>query len=379
MYCLGTKSVIGRESAVGSARSSRELAITLRGSGYSENVLPWYKKVNLLDFSRQILDMHPHPDENEQTLLTDVNTEPPPVTFGRPDFTEIFPRKEAEESRIFWREISLVNQHFWRSLMKWIRLRKSVGLVLACLGISLATAAKADDEVSLKVESKVQMPGKQPGTIEVTYTLVNTSSKPITAYKFGCTVASQNGSGNFSYLGEDGYLSWERFLAGEDVEFNSGPYKGYLLPGERVLQTMSFNLLDRDGPFAGTTCGVAVAVFADTSVEGEPFLAETFFMNRAAIAIDSSRVIRSLEEQLSQGAGLEAAISRIREQLSRSSIQEGGVNLAVELLIEFHEAKRKSGEAFAGSEILDLLRKDQERAMRHLPSNWAASVMEKIQ
>lgn len=260
--------------------------------------------------------------------------------------------------------------------MRWIRLRKSSGLALAFLGISLAAAASADDEVSLKVESKVPTPGTQPGTIEVLYTLVNTSSKPITAYKFGCTDASQNGFGNFSYLGEDGYLPFERFQAGQDVQ--SSRSKGYLMPGDRVTQTMDFDLLDLDGPFSGATCGTLVVVFADTSIEGEPSLAETFFIQRANSATDAQNAYRSLVGHLGHGKPLNDAIGKIASEQGRSALHENGANGTVELMSQLRGTAEDDQEEVA-TWLLAQLQADYESAMRHLPDEWKKAVLRRIE
>ena len=255
------------------------------------------------------------------------------------------------------------------------RFTMTVGLAIMFLRLSQVAAETPGDNISLEVESKIQSPGKQPGSIEVTYTLVNTSAKPITAYKFGCTHALQSSNGNFAYVGEDGYLPWERFQAGEVDETQR---KGYILPRERISQTISLNLNERDGPFSGTTCEVVVVIYADTSVEGEASLAESFFQQRATTATDAKNAYRVLLEQLAHGKSLNDAIGKIASEQRRDALNENGANGAVDFISQLRETARGDQEHIANMALAQL-RSDYQRAMKHLPAEWERIVLKRTE
>jgi hypothetical protein len=229
-------------------------------------------------------------------------------------------------------------------------------------------------EVSLKTESKVQAPGKKPGFLEVTYTLVNTSTKPIVGWNFGCAGAAQNGQGTFSFVGYDDYLGFEEFEESGQRR-DAAALGSFLLPGERTTQVVPVDTSSFDGPFAGMTCGVAFVIFGDLSIEGAPNMAETFFRSRAGKATDSYRAYKALSAELERGNPVLESLEKVTRAQHRSLAHEEGVNLAVGVIEDLAQNTQRNDAKPAADWLLNWLRVDYERGLRHLPADWQARVM----
>lgn len=70
---------------------------------------------------------------------------------------------------------------------------KRFGAALSFLFVSalaLSSSLRAEESEPLfRIESKVEKPGASPNVLEVTYTMVNTSTKRISAWDFGYVAA----------------------------------------------------------------------------------------------------------------------------------------------------------------------------------------------
>lgn len=253
--------------------------------------------------------------------------------------------------------------------MIWERL-KIAGFVL----VLAAGSSAADEEQKnlFRVVGKVEKPGPRPDTVEVTYTLANTSSKRITAWDFGCMEIFQDGTdGGLTTNAIDGYRVAEMQAEGAVTEsaitVNAiTESKGVIEPSGRVVRSIVFDRSQLSGPYAARTCGPVVAIFEDTSFEGPAHFADGYFEHRAREAIEARTLSRKLEQQIRQGKAFSEAIESL-------SAQPGG-----RLLSGFRQVLRR-GDSLSPDVVFEQLDKDYSWSLRHLPRKWQVRVEKELQ
>ena len=245
--------------------------------------------------------------------------------------------------------------------------RERFGAALSCLAVFVLAAswpALADEKEPLfRIESKVEKPGSRKGTLEFTYSLVNTSSQRITAWDFGCIEMLQDGTeGGLTRTAVDGYRSLEmRFQGREGLPLG----EEILEPNQRIEKTIVFDRDKQSGPYAAKSCGPLVAIFEDATFEGSKDLADSHFERRTQEAIQARRTYRDLEQRLEQGTPLAAAVESISAKPGRPL---EGASQAIHRGIPVTPAM-----------IFDELENDYQWAFKHLPAQWREQVAKELQ
>lgn len=248
--------------------------------------------------------------------------------------------------------------------MKWERFGSALVFILAS-ALAAWPALAAEKERSFRIESKNEKSGPRPGTLEVTYTLVNSSSKRITAWDFGCADILHDGTdGGLTRTSVDAYRTLEMRLEGRYEGPLSG--EGIVEPNQRLEKVIVFDSAELSGPYAATTCGPIVAIFEDATFEGSPKLADAHFEHRAKEAVDARRVHLELEKRIREGKALAESI----EALSASPTGRS--------LSGFRQVLRR-GDSLSSELVFEQLGKDYAWAVRHLSADWRAWVEKELQ
>lgn len=238
----------------------------------------------------------------------------------------------------------------------------------ACLtALALATflpASAEEKKPSFRIEGQVEAPGPRPGLLEVTYILVNTSSKRITGWDFGCIDILQDGTdGGLTRTSVDAYRVLE--MKSEGREVSSTASDSIVEPGQRIERKIIFDSAEQMGPHAAKSCGPIVAIFEDASFEGAPDLAEEHFARRAQEAIEAKRNSRELEKLLSQGKPLAAALDSLAAQPAGKRLD--GMRQAI-----------RGGYPATAAMVFEELDGDYRWAIHHLPPSWQTRVAKEL-
>lgn len=236
---------------------------------------------------------------------------------------------------------------------------------LMALTLAMISPASAEEkERAFRVESQLETPGTRPGSLEVTYTLVNTSPKRITAWDFGCLDILHDGTdGGLTMTSVDAYRVLEMKNEGREVSMEGRD--GIVEPNQRVERKVTFDPADQAGPYAAKSCGPIVAIFEDATFEGAQHLADAHFARRAQEAIEAKRNVRDLEKLIERGKPLAAALDFL-------AVRPAGKNLD-----GMRQAIHRGYPATAKM-VFEELDGDYRWAVRHLPPYWQARVAKEL-
>lgn len=240
---------------------------------------------------------------------------------------------------------------------------------------SLAFPGFADEVRSLRIADRVKGPGGKPGSVVVTYHLVNDSKKTITAWDFTCVIASQSGEASYTGSGGDGYFALE--LLRRDGP-NESLLRGLILPGGSLTREIEVYDGELDGPLAAKSCAPEMVVFDDATFEGRPELAEACFESRARDAISAYRTRIELEKELGRGSSLKNAMTAVALRRQRPLDSPEGSDLGARRLETFLSLGKARG-----AEDLQQLLSDLDSyfrgAMAHLPRSWQSRVLTEVE
>ncbi len=238
-------------------------------------------------------------------------------------------------------------------------------VAMALLQATSMPVLAEDKEHLFRIESQVESPGPGPGQLAVTYTLINTSSKRITAWDFGCIDVLQDGSdGGRTRTSVDAYRILEK--ENEGREMSEEARESLIEPDQRVERKITFDLAEPAGPYAAKSCGPLLAIFEDATYEGAPDLAEEHFTRRAQEAIVAKRHFRELERLIGEGKPLADALDILAAQPSGKDLD--GMRQAIH-----------RGYPVTAAMVLEELDGDYRWAVHHLPPTWKARVAKELQ
>lgn len=251
----------------------------------------------------------------------------------------------------------------------------ATGILLAVTAAAGPERSAANEVRSLRIASKFESPGSRPGAYTVTYELVNDSEKIITAWDFGCVIATQAGYPVLTRIGNDAYRTFELHRLGRD---QGAPWPDRLiLPGGKVRQEVPFEPAELDGPLAGKTCGPVLAIFEDTTFEGKEALADSWFESRAHQATAALETRHLLEAELAKGKDARQAVATaLRLRLGRSSrpeVVDPGADRLLRWQSQITQARPQDVEELVGDLELDF-----QAAMAHLPARWQQEVLAEV-
>jgi hypothetical protein len=228
--------------------------------------------------------------------------------------------------------------------------------------------AEATDRTSLRVEKKTQVSSPAArGAVEVTYTLLNTSTKTITSWDFTCVTVNHAGLSATTSIAQDGYRSHALSQLLGSAPPESG---GIIRPGERIVQTATLLPGELDGPLAAKSCAPVLVIFDDATFEGDSTLANERFDARAAEAIAALKAVKELTNALQSGKAPVAAMDRAIET------REDGA--ARDLLIAVRDFVQ-DGAAIGTTDLLKTLEARYLAAFAHLPEQWRARVEKEME
>ncbi len=223
------------------------------------------------------------------------------------------------------------------------------------LAAPLAQAAPRD-EVPLKIVSK-SSDGRLGSSIlgpppaNYTLSLRNDSDKTVTAWKFSCVYAQNDGNFAVASLEEDSFFPYELGIVADSSKH--GPVE----PGD--VREIVVPRDETTAPYAAMSCGVDAVVFADASHSGVASVTDRIFGDRARTAADAVKAIEILDG--------------MREGSRPAASEPLGTNRYAEELREAELSAQAGDEARLG-EVLAYLREQVEMVERHLPERWRQRV-----
>lgn len=256
----------------------------------------------------------------------------------------------------------------WYTPSRFRCLAPTFWLVFALIWPSGSTLAA---DLALRVVNKSESPGKAAGSLELTYTLVNTSSKVITAWAFGCMTATQDGKSTVGFGSSDAYSQLANLdsSSGESASGESALTDGLIRPGQQVEEKVEISLDSLDGPYAAVTCGPLMVIFDDVTYEGDSKLLSSHFKTRAEDARDNYRAYIRLREELAAGWPVEEATARVVAAQKRGIDDPEGLNVPISEMTSYQ------GDAEA---LLQSLWTRYQQAYQHLPKSWQENVAKEL-
>ncbi len=192
-------------------------------------------------------------------------------------------------------------------------------VILACMA-ALTVSALALAQVAQPAALEIVDKSFDPSTSILSFELLNTSDRTITAWRLSLARGDAMGRGHRSLLDVDAYMNLgnaERAMASESVIF-----EGPIFPGQRLADERQLDFIPDGSSFEALSLKVVAVVFEDTTTQGDAEAALTILEAREARVAEIGRVLELVRGKADRGRGAAArgkAVRKLAEALAAES------------------------------------------------------------